>query len=169
MNTTSLRIVPQTAHPTSTTPTPGAPSAPGVPDTLRTNLGLAAPSSLLPNKPTDPAAATATAAGAAAPQSSHPLEPRLRAWRATQDALRGELLRRQFGVGEPVRRGMEGATVRAGEWRPACLGGSAGVHADVLAGRDADVDWEDVFGKDGVAERGADFHREMEVRSKMVW
>lgn len=33
----------------------------------------------------------------------------------------------------------------AGEWRPAALGGSAGVSSDVLAGRDCEVGWEDVF------------------------
>ena len=55
------------------------------------------------------------------------------------------MLRRNFGVAEPVRRGMEIKTAREGEWRPACLGGSAGVWGDVLAGRDADFTWEDVY------------------------
>jgi proteasome maturation factor UMP1 len=38
--------------------------------------------------------------------------------------------------------------VRTNEWRPVVLGGSgkAGVHSDVLAGRDWECGWEDVFG-----------------------
>lgn len=56
-----------------------------------------------------------------------------------------EGLRRAYGIGEPVRRGMELKIAAAGEWRPAVLGRPAGVHADVLAGRDCEVEWEDVF------------------------
>lgn len=58
-----------------------------------------------------------------------------------------QLLRREFGIAEPVKRGMEAGIVAAGEWRPLVLGngGSAGVHADVLAGRDTEVSWEDVY------------------------
>ena len=56
------------------------------------------------------------------------------------------MLRREFGVGEPVRRGMEVQIVREGEWRPAVLGfRGEGVHEQILKGRDASVDWEDVF------------------------
>ena len=54
-------------------------------------------------------------------------------------------LRRTFGIAEPVRRGMELRIAREGEWRPAVLGASAGISGDVLAGRDAEVAWEDVF------------------------
>lgn len=54
-------------------------------------------------------------------------------------------LRRAFGIAEPVRRGMELKIARAGEWRPQALGGSAGVSADVLAGRDLEITWEDVY------------------------
>jgi hypothetical protein len=32
------------------------------------------------------------------------------------------------------------------EWRPAVLGGPLGVHSDILAGRDCELGWEDVFG-----------------------
>ena len=32
-----------------------------------------------------------------------------------------------------------------GEWRPHVLGGSANVHTDILAGRETDISWEDVF------------------------
>jgi hypothetical protein len=45
-----------------------------------------------------------------------------------------EMLRRQFGIAEPVRRGMELKIAEAGEWRPAALGGSSGVHRDILQG-----------------------------------
>lgn len=63
---------------------------------------------------------------------------------------------------------MEASIVGAGEWRPLELGGSAGVHSDVLAGRDADVEWEDVFKAGDVgAERVAGFHAEMEARVGM--
>lgn len=54
-------------------------------------------------------------------------------------------LRRNFGIGEPVRRGMEIKIAREGEWRPMALGGSAGVSGDILVGRDAEITWEDVY------------------------
>lgn len=56
-----------------------------------------------------------------------------------------EMLRRQFGMAEPIRRGMEIKITKEGEWRPAVLGGPNGVHRDVLEGRDCEIDWEDVF------------------------
>ena len=56
-----------------------------------------------------------------------------------------EGLRRVYGLGEPIRRGMELRIAGAGEWRPSVLGGSASVHSDVLNGRDTEVSWEDVF------------------------
>ena len=57
-----------------------------------------------------------------------------------------ESLRRTFGIAEPVRRGMEMKIVASGEWRPACLGGSAGVGMDVLKGADmGELGWEDIF------------------------
>ena len=56
------------------------------------------------------------------------------------------MLRREFGMGEPVRRGMELNLCKAGEWRPAVLGSKGeGVHEEVLAGRDESLGWEDVF------------------------
>merc|ERR1711939_539688 len=90
----------------------------------------------------------ADSAAAIAPQSFHPLESRLAKWRTQQESLKMELLRRQFGIAEPVKRQMELGIVRAGEWQPACLGGvtnGASVHADILAGRDCEIGWEDVF------------------------
>lgn len=58
-----------------------------------------------------------------------------------------ESLRRTFGIAEPVRRGMEMRIVRAGEWRPACLGGSTGVGMDVLRGAEwGELAWEDIYG-----------------------
>lgn len=56
-----------------------------------------------------------------------------------------DMLRQRFGIAEPVKRGMELKITREGEWKPACLGGSSGVHRDILEGRDAEVGWEDVF------------------------
>lgn len=56
-----------------------------------------------------------------------------------------EMLRRQFGIAEPIRRGMELKIATAGEWRPAVLGGASGVHRDILEGRDCEIGWEDVF------------------------
>ncbi|KAL9638777.1 MAG: hypothetical protein Q9204_001378 [Flavoplaca sp. TL-2023a] len=54
-------------------------------------------------------------------------------------------LRRNFGLGEPVRRGMELKIAREGEWRPMALGVSAGVSGDILVGRDNEITWEDVY------------------------
>lgn len=56
-----------------------------------------------------------------------------------------ESLRRTFGIAEPVRRGMELKIAGAGEWRPQVLGGPSSVHSDILAGRDCEIGWEDVF------------------------
>jgi len=131
----SLRIVPAKAHPSHTSGGPGAPSAPGVHDTLRTNLNLGAST---PSK-------DGAAPDAAPLQSTHPLEARLAQWRATQDALKMEGLRRAFGIAEPVKRAMELQICRAGEWRPALLGPGAALSSDVLAGRDAEIGWQDVF------------------------
>ena len=56
------------------------------------------------------------------------------------------MLRREFGVAEPIRRAMEVKICQEGEWRPRVLGFKGeGVHEEVLSGRDASVDWEDVF------------------------
>lgn len=56
-----------------------------------------------------------------------------------------EGLRRTFGMAEPIRRGMELKLTTAGEWRPAALGGASSVHGDILAGRDTEIGWEDVY------------------------
>lgn len=131
-STQSLRIVPDKAHPHQTALAPSAPSAPGVHDTLRSNQSLNTPHSSSP-------AFSAVA-------SSHPLEARLSNWRNTQDSLKMTMLRREFGVGEPVRRGMEVQLCKTGEWRPAVLGFKGeGVHEEILAGRDETLGWEDVF------------------------
>lgn len=128
----SLRMVPQKGHAQQTALAPSAPAAPGVHDTLRSNQSLNTPHNASP-------AFSAIA-------SSHPLEARLSNWRSTQDSLKMTMLRREFGVGEPVRRGMEVKICQEGEWRPAVLGYKGeGVHEQILSGRDASVDWEDVF------------------------
>jgi len=104
-----------------------------------------------------------------APASAHPLEARLRAWEATQENLRMQTLRRTYGVAEPVRRGMELKLTRAADGlRPLALGGGAraGVHEDILRGREATVDWEDVFtGEENAGAVG--FHDELERKLKM--
>ncbi|GAB7362221.1 hypothetical protein MBLNU230_g2246t1 [Neophaeotheca triangularis] len=155
----SLRIVPDTTPSKTTQAAPGAPSAPGVHDTLRSNLALTTP------------APKASSTKTSQTTSTHPLEARLANWRSQQDELKATLLRRQFGIAEPVRRGMELQIVRAGEWRPAQLGGAAGVHSEILEGRDGTVDWEDVYpgGMESVVGREVDFHTEMEVRGGMQW
>ena len=66
------------------------------------------------------------------------------------------LLRREFGIGEPVRRGMELKIVRQSEWAPAILGAGSKVGEDILKGRDCEIGWEDVYkgDGDGMGERG---------------
>lgn len=83
-----------------------------------------------------------------------------------------DLLRRQFGIAEPVKRQMELNIVRQGEWRPSVLNGhfgggaSSGVHGDILAGRDCEIGWEDVFVGEELRDV-VDFHSEMEGRFRM--
>ena len=146
-----------TAHSKTSTTTSGAPSAPGLHDTLRASLSA----------PHD----------AATDSSTHPLESRLSSWHATQETLQHTLLRRTYGIAEPLRRGMELKLVREADgFRPAVLGAPSRVHEDILMGRDATIDVEDVFaGQDGVrlAEGGegrhgvTGWHEEMERMVKM--
>ncbi|KAI1369381.1 proteasome maturation factor UMP1-domain-containing protein [Xylaria arbuscula] len=161
----SMRIVPAAQHGSSFThlpPSTSAPSAPGVYDVLRQGVNPAAAG--LPSSSSTPAP----------PVSRHPLEARLKSWEATQENLRMESLRKTFGMAEPIRRSMELKITREGSWRPACLGGSAGstglggasVHEDILTGRDASCDWEDVY--TGEVQRGAvSVHEEMERKLKI--
>lgn len=147
----SLRIAPPVSHPSHTNnltgrhasaitapyPSKGAPSAPGLPDRLRDNMTLPAP-----------VGPPSTQSSTAKPVSSHPLEARLLAWRATHDTMKMESLRRVYGMAEPIRRGMELRIVRDGSFTPMVLGGPRGnIHEDilVLGGRETDIDWEDVF------------------------
>jgi proteasome maturation protein len=132
----------------------GAPSAPGIHDTLRSGVG--------------PSAAQPTAAQTSAfPDSAHPLETRLKKWEETQDQLKMEGLRRTFGISEPIRRGMELKVVREGEWRPVVLGGNRkGVHEDILTGKDTSIEWEDVFmGEE--SRTLPNFHDEVEKKVRM--
>ncbi|KAF9695903.1 hypothetical protein EKO04_005897 [Ascochyta lentis] len=150
----SLRFVPAKAHASSTQLETSAPSAPGVHDNLRSRL-----------------AQTSTAPSSTKSvelQSAHPLEARLVQWRETQDRMKMEMLRRQFGIAEPVRRGMELKIASAGEWRPAALGGSSGVHKDILEGRDCEIGWEDVYTGSELRQI-PDFHTEIESKMKMNW
>ncbi|KAK4108423.1 proteasome maturation factor UMP1 [Canariomyces notabilis] len=153
----SLRIVPAEGHLNSFSHiaerTAGAPSAPGLHDTLRAGVGPS-PYSAAENKPT----------------SAHPLEARLKSWEATREALRMETLRRTYGIAEPIRRGMELKITREGEWKPMALGGTSGglgsVHEEILSGRDDTITWEDVFtGEELRAPVG--IHDEIERKLKM--
>lgn len=154
-----MRIAPPTGHTTShshlASHSIGAPSAPGVHDTLRAGVGP----SLTPIK---------SAHTSSIPDSAHPLEQRLKNWEATQDALKMEGLRRTFGISEPIRRGMELKITREGEWRPLVLGGSErSIHEDILKGRDTEIQWEDVFkGDEGRNVMG--FHEEVERKVRMA-
>ncbi|KAL2406437.1 hypothetical protein ABEF95_015473 [Exophiala dermatitidis] len=149
----SLRVAPPSSHATSTTNTStsklsssssskttlldrGAPSAPGVHDTLR--------SSLLATDNDNETTSKIT--------STHPLEARLAQWTATQESTRMNLLRRNFGIAEPLRRGMELKMVReADSFRPTVLGAPGRVHQEILTGRDTEITWEDVYqGQDGL-------------------
>jgi proteasome maturation protein len=150
-----MRIIPADGHASSFSHigerSEGAPSAPGLHDTLRAGVG---PSTTNTDGPT----------------SGHPLEARLKAWEATQQAARMEILRRNFGMAEPVRRGMELKITREGEWRPLALGGGANglpsLHEEILRGREDVVTWEDVF--TGEEMRGfVGVHEEMERKLKM--
>ncbi|RFU30165.1 hypothetical protein B7463_g6174, partial [Scytalidium lignicola] len=149
-----MRIAPASGYSTSHSHiqahSAGAPSAPGVHDTLRYGVGPSVQSS------TD-----------STPDSTHPLEARLKRWEATQDALKMQGLRRAFGMSEPIRRGMELKITRDGEWRPAMLGGvGPGVHEDILNGRDTDITWEDVFKGDEMRSIPG-IHEEIERKVKM--
>ncbi|KAI1466964.1 proteasome maturation factor UMP1 [Daldinia caldariorum] len=151
-----MRIVPPASYTSTFKATnTSAPSAPGIHDTLRHGVG--------------PSPAGGDSSSPAPPVSRHPLEARLKAWESTQEALRMETLRRTFGMAEPIRRGMELKIVRDGQWRPQALGGGPGarsVHEDILRGRDATLDWEDVF--TGEEQRAAvSVHDEMERKLKI--
>lgn len=152
-----MRIVPADAHSSSFShirpSAHGAPSAPGLHDTLRAGVGP------------DP---FASAKDSAEPASAHPLESRLKRWESTQENMRMEVLRKTYGVAEPIRRGMELKITQQGEWRPMALGGgsSASVHEDILRGRDASISWEDVY-TGGEQRSSVGVHEEMERKLKI--
>ena len=56
--------------------------------------------------------------------------------------------------------------MQAGDWRPSSLGRPSGVHEDILSGRDAEIDWEDVYTRAGQVGGGEEtsggVHGEME-------
>lgn len=86
---------------------------------------------------------------------------------------------------------MELKIAKEGEWRPRMLGYGSSVSSDILAGRDEEVGWEDIFvGRfirlyiamdnlvammEANTDTGdelrdiPDFHTEMEGRMKMNW
>ncbi|KAI9797668.1 MAG: hypothetical protein M1825_005727 [Sarcosagium campestre] len=148
----SMRIVPSRNHPTSHQPVTSSFAVPSLPDRL------------------DPSPAQAAGDAIPTPTSNHPLESRLLRYTATMNAMKAESLRRHFGLAEPVRRGMEQKIVDAGEWRPQCLGGSAGVHGDILRGEDCSIEggWDGIF-SGGELRREFGIHEELERRWRVRW
>jgi proteasome maturation protein len=156
-----MRIAPASGHSNSYThlqgKSVGAPSAPGIHDTLRTGVGPSVAH----------ASPSSHTTSSAVPDSAHPLETRLKKWEETQDQLKMEGLRRTFGISEPIRRGMELKIAREGDWRPLALGaGRRGVHEDILLGKDASIEWEDVFMGDE-SRTLPSFHEEVEKKVRM--
>lgn len=151
-----MRIVPSSSHANSQSRVSsqdlGAPSAPGLHDTLRHGVGPVATPSTTQIKTID---------------SAHPLETRLAHWQATQESMKMEGLRRTFGLAEPIRRGMELKMVRDGEWRFSGLGGSErSISEEILMGSDTKLDWEDIYtGKETRTE--AKFGEELERKVGM--
>ncbi|KAF7861718.1 uncharacterized protein EAF02_010672 [Botrytis sinoallii] len=150
----AMRIAPSASHTSTHThlqeASLGAPSAPGLHDTLRHGVGPTQSSSL-----------------STLPDSSHPLENRLKKWESTQESLKMASLRRTFGMSEPIRRGMELKITREGEWRPLALGGGGpGLHEEILRGSDTTISWEDVFKGDETRTLPG-FHEEVERKVKM--
>lgn len=153
-----MRIAPPSGHSTSHShlqaKSTGAPSAPGIHDTLRAGVGLSLSQTTSSNL-------------SSLPDSGHPLEARLKKWEETQDQLKMEGLRRTFGIAEPIRRGMELKITRDGEWRPTALsGGQRGLHEDILMGKDTSIEWEDVFKGDEMRTLPG-FHEEVERKVRM--
>lgn len=66
--------------------------------------------------------------------SGHPLEARISQWEQTQHDTRMDQYRRLFGMGEVIRREMDMSLV-----------GSDTVWGERLAGKDWQIDWEDVY------------------------
>ena len=58
---------------------------------------------------------------------------------------------------------MEIKICKEGEWRPSCLGGSAHAGEEILAGRDAEIAWEDVYREEEGVREG-DLQAEIEER-----
>ncbi|BFZ58549.1 hypothetical protein PYCC9005_005612 [Savitreella phatthalungensis] len=140
----SFRIVPDSGFADSVgrgTVT-GAPSAVGVHDTLRHGGVLS---------------------HASEHNDRHPLEARLAGWDRTRDEMQMEAMRRVYGLGEPVRRGMELHVAKLG-WTPSVMG-NAPVGLEVLKGTDTQLSVDDVY-PGGVASMGRNkvggFHDEME-------
>lgn len=88
----------------------------------------------------------------------HPLESRVQNWDKNQHEIRLETYRRVFGAGEPIRRTMELEIVENSAYKPLILGGADTMSRDILMGRDASLDWEDVY----KGEQVTDMHSEVE-------
>ncbi|ODQ61818.1 hypothetical protein WICANDRAFT_76008 [Wickerhamomyces anomalus NRRL Y-366-8] len=140
----SLRIIPESTQPSAVDSTkfgPGAPSAPGIQDILRSDEGPLNISSKINNR--------------------HPLESRIQNWETTQHELKLEQYRRIFGAAEPIKRTMELKIVEQTDFMPNALGNASNVHRDILLNKDTSIDWEDIYtGQNSFQQR--DFHSDLE-------
>ncbi|KAK9453262.1 hypothetical protein V1511DRAFT_505185 [Dipodascopsis uninucleata] len=106
------------------------------------------------------------------------LEARIKNWDRNQFDFKMQNLRRIFGTHEPVKRVMEIEACRASraycpevlqraDWMMAngAPGSRNDLATEILLGRDAVVDWEDIYG--GMDEIPMDFHTELERRMNM--
>ncbi|KAL0639714.1 hypothetical protein Q9L58_001281 [Maublancomyces gigas] len=142
----SLRIAPASNHATQVSTSKGAPSVRSIPDPIREGLHSVS----------------------ADVNGRHPLEVRLKNWDETQQALKMESLMRVYGAHEPIRRGME-MKISGSDWRPIQLGGPSNFHLDILNGKDATIEWEDIYKGNDNTEELPGFHAEMESKLKMNW
>ncbi|KAK9446837.1 uncharacterized protein V1518DRAFT_422766 [Limtongia smithiae] len=163
----SLRIVPKDSYATSVPPPAIATATvPALTDHLRANKAPA------------PIADTLNTA-ANALSADHPIAQRLEKWEETQLNLKLENLRMLFGTHEPVKRMMELEACKAtAPFYPEVLrradtlmasgapGAGTDVATEILLGKDASVDWEDVYG--GMMDtRALDFTLDLERRMQM--
>ncbi|CAN3376012.1 hypothetical protein DIURU_003213 [Diutina rugosa] len=120
----------------------GVPSeaVPTLPDTLRTGQGPLNVASAINNR--------------------HPLEQRVANWDQTQRDTKMEMYRRVFGAGVPIKHQMELAIID-NEFTPLS---TTNLHRDVVLGKDAEIDWEDVYPAQSSL---AGFHTAMEKKMGM--
>ncbi|EEB09113.1 proteasome maturation factor Ump1 [Schizosaccharomyces japonicus yFS275] len=77
-------------------------------------------------------------------EGKHPLEQRLAGWEQKETQKRLGMMRRIYGIHEPVRREIENKFASQ-DFRPLALGGPTLLHQEILAGKEASVDETDIF------------------------